>query len=259
MSTSGSAALPKRPCRSAACWARPSTSSSKSQMENLQSGDRFYYLQRLDGLHLFGEMENNSFAAHDHAQHRRDASAVGRVLDARPDPRSRSEPGSSTTWTATALSEATDPVGSGILTPLVVRNDPATAGPDTNYLRYTGGDHVVLGGTEHADTLIAGIGDDTLFGDGGTRQARRWLRQRHHQRRRRRRHHRGHRRRRQHQGRRRQRRRSCRPRPRPGDGQRRPGLHLPGHRHGLGSLRRHRQRLHLRQQERRAHPRQRGQ
>ena len=33
------------------------------QMENLQNGDRFYYLQRLDGLHLFGEMENNSFAA----------------------------------------------------------------------------------------------------------------------------------------------------------------------------------------------------
>ena len=28
----------------------------------LQNGDRFYYLQRLDGLHLFGEMENNSFA-----------------------------------------------------------------------------------------------------------------------------------------------------------------------------------------------------
>ena len=32
------------------------------QMESLQNGDRFYYLQRLDGLHLFGEMENNSFA-----------------------------------------------------------------------------------------------------------------------------------------------------------------------------------------------------
>ena len=32
-------------------------------MESLQNGDRFYYLQRLDGLHLFGEMEDNSFAA----------------------------------------------------------------------------------------------------------------------------------------------------------------------------------------------------
>ena len=33
------------------------------QMEDLQNGDRFYYLQRLDGLHLFGEMEANSFAS----------------------------------------------------------------------------------------------------------------------------------------------------------------------------------------------------
>ena len=32
------------------------------QLEKLQDGDRFYYLQRLDGLHLFSEMENNSFA-----------------------------------------------------------------------------------------------------------------------------------------------------------------------------------------------------
>ncbi len=35
----------------------------ETQMEKLQNGDRFYYLQRLDGLHLFGEMEGNSFAA----------------------------------------------------------------------------------------------------------------------------------------------------------------------------------------------------
>ncbi len=61
------------------------------QMEKLQNGDRFYYLQRLDGLHLFGEMENNSFAVDDHAQHRCDASAVGRVLDAGPHPRGRQD------------------------------------------------------------------------------------------------------------------------------------------------------------------------
>ena len=33
------------------------------QMEKLQNSDRFYYLQRLDGLHLFGEMEANSFSS----------------------------------------------------------------------------------------------------------------------------------------------------------------------------------------------------
>ena len=29
---------------------------------------------------------------------------------------------------------------------------PGDAGPDTNYLRYTGGEHVVLGGTDAATT-----------------------------------------------------------------------------------------------------------
>ena len=50
---------------------------------------------------------------------------------------------------------------------LVIRDNPDTPGPDTNYLRYTGGDHVVLGGTENDDIIIGGVGDDTLWGDGG--------------------------------------------------------------------------------------------
>src|SRR3546814_9546733 len=54
-----------------------------------------------------------------------------------------------------------DPAGGGILTPLVVRNNPGTAGPDANYLRYTGDEHVVLGGTAGNDILIASEGDDT--------------------------------------------------------------------------------------------------
>src|SRR3546814_15278038 len=60
-----------------------------------------------------------------------------------------------------------DPAGGGILTPLVVRNNPGTAGPDANYLRYTGDEHVVLGGTAGNDILLASEGDDTLFGDDG--------------------------------------------------------------------------------------------
>ncbi|SEI20752.1 peroxidase family protein [Tardiphaga sp. OK245] len=136
------------------------------QMENLQSGDRFYYLQRLDGLHLFGEMENNSFAAmimrNTDATHLPSDvfSTPGLILEVNPTRQFNDLNGD-------GILESTDPVGGGILTPLVVRNDPTTPGTDTNYLRYTGGEHVVLGGTELADTLIAGIGDDTLFGDGG--------------------------------------------------------------------------------------------
>ena len=54
-----------------------------------------------------------------------------------------------------------DPVGD------VIRDNPLTAGPDSNYLQYTGDEHVVLGGTDGDDIMIAAIGDDTLYGDGG--------------------------------------------------------------------------------------------
>jgi Ca2+-binding RTX toxin-like protein len=138
----------------------------EGMMEKLQNGDRFYYLQRLDGLHLFGEMENNSFA-----------SMIMRNTDAKHLP--------SDVFSAPSLIlevdqtkqfndldgdgdlESTDPTGGGLLTKVVLRDNPGTAGPDSNYLKYTGGDHVLLGGTEGADILIAGIGDDTIYGDGG--------------------------------------------------------------------------------------------
>ncbi len=35
----------------------------EKQMQNLQNGDRFYYLSRTQGLHFITELENNSFAA----------------------------------------------------------------------------------------------------------------------------------------------------------------------------------------------------
>ncbi|NOV16620.1 hypothetical protein E5S70_11120 [Ensifer adhaerens] len=157
----------------------------ETQMEKLQSGDRFYYLQRLDGLHLFGEMENNSFAAmimrNTDATHLPSDvfSTPGLILEidrtkqynpglgetAGADGIMDDNPGTSVDESADNLGN--DPLGGGILTPLVQRNNPATPGADTNYLKYTGGDHVVLGGTEQNDILIAGIGDDTLYGDGG--------------------------------------------------------------------------------------------
>ncbi len=131
------------------------------QMEKLQNGDRFYYLQRLDGLHLFGEMENNSFAAmimrNTDATHLPSDvfSTPGLILEVDQTKQYNPELGTA------------DPLGTSLLTPLVLRDNPATAGVEANYLRYTGDEHVLLGGTEQADTLIAGIGDDTLFGDGG--------------------------------------------------------------------------------------------
>ncbi|WP_210168345.1 peroxidase family protein, partial [Devosia sp. Root685] len=138
----------------------------ETQMEKLQNGDRFYYLQRLDGLHLFGEMEANSFAAmimrNTDATHLPSDvfSTPGLILEVDQTRQFNDLDGNGTL-------ESIDPVGTGLLTQLVIRNNPATTGLDTNYLRYTGGDHVILGGTNNADMMIAGIGDDTLFGDGG--------------------------------------------------------------------------------------------
>ena len=37
------------------------------------------------------------------------------------------------------------------IAPLVIRDNPETAGPDTNYLHYTGNSPVVLGGTAGND------------------------------------------------------------------------------------------------------------
>ena len=54
-----------------------------------------------------------------------------------------------------------DPVGD------VIRDNPATPGLDTNYLHYTGDQHVVIGGTDANDIIKSSEGDDTLYGDGG--------------------------------------------------------------------------------------------
>ena len=135
------------------------------QMENLQSGDRFYYLSRTQGMNLLNELEANSFAA-----------LVMRNTDLG-DPNASHLPGALFQRVDHILEldmnrqQYADPVGSNpilnALAPLVIRDNPATAGPDSNYLRYTGDAHVVLGGTNGDDILIGGAGDDTLWGDGG--------------------------------------------------------------------------------------------
>jgi len=139
----------------------------ETQLEALQDGDRFYYLSRTAGLDFLTELENNSFAKlvmnNTNVTHLPDAIF------------------STPTWTLevnpanqfTGLGDGhADPTG-GLtingheMAPLVIRDNPHTAGPDTNYLHYTGEDHVVLGGTNGDDIIISGIGDDTLYGDAG--------------------------------------------------------------------------------------------
>jgi Ca2+-binding RTX toxin-like protein len=131
------------------------------QLEKLQDGDRFYYLQRLDGMHFLSEMENNTFAKiislnADAGHLPSDVfSTPGLILEV--DTANQWNPGLGTA----------DPTGGSILTPLVIRNNPSTVGLDTNYLRYTGTDHVLLGGSSFNDILIGSEGDDTFYGDDG--------------------------------------------------------------------------------------------
>ena len=138
----------------------------ETQMEALQDGDRFYYLQRTDGLHFAGELEQNSFASMIMAN--TDATHLPSDVFARPGLVLEVDPlRQFNDLNGDGLLESGDPISSGLLTQLVIRNNPLTAGTDTNYLRYTGGDHIVLGGTDNDDIMIASEGDDTLHGDAG--------------------------------------------------------------------------------------------
>jgi Ca2+-binding RTX toxin-like protein len=140
----------------------------ETQLEALQNGDRFYYLARTAGMHFGTELENNSFAKmvmlNSDVKHLPNAIFTTPTWILEVDPTKQ--------YTGLGPDGRADPTGgitiNGIeVVPLVVRDNPATAGQDTNYLRYTGEDHVVLGGTAGDDIIISGDGDDTLYGDEG--------------------------------------------------------------------------------------------
>ncbi|BAN49789.1 peroxidase family protein [Metapseudomonas resinovorans] len=159
----------------------------ETQLEALQNGDRFYYLARLAGLNFLTEMEQNSFSKMvmentDVTRLPADIfSTPGLILEVDQDLQfnaSVRDPGAdgvfgdnpATVGVDESLDDTpgnADPLGDNPLIPLVIRDNPATPGLDTNYLHYTGDEHVVLGGTAGNDILIASIGDDTIWGDGG--------------------------------------------------------------------------------------------
>ncbi len=133
------------------------------QLEALQNGDRFYYLSRTAGLNFGTELENNSFSdlvmLNTNATH-----LPGDIFSM---PAFTLEVDQNRQYTGLGDDGRDDPTGGTALLPLVIRDDPSTPGQDAHYLRYTGADHVVLGGSNYNDTLIASEGDDTLWGDGG--------------------------------------------------------------------------------------------
>ncbi|TAG31709.1 MAG: calcium-binding protein, partial [Rhodobacterales bacterium] len=150
----------------------------EAQMESLQFGDRFYYLSRTQGQNFLNELEQNSFSkmllantslaqpgadgirgtSDDIITHHIGVDAFAKydfVLEVNKLNQLVDDP--------TGIDPLLEAIGLG----KVVRDDPTTDEVETNYLRFTGGEHVVVGGTADNDTIITDDGDDGIWGDAG--------------------------------------------------------------------------------------------
>ncbi|MCP9908017.1 VCBS domain-containing protein, partial [Cyanobium sp. BA5m-21] len=140
------------------------------QMEKLQDTDRFYYLTRLANLNLTAQLENNKFAEMIHrntpVEH-----LPGNVFKAMDyqlevDQSRQFNQGLGLDDPQGAVN-GLDPFIAAMTGDQKVLRADLDGDLDNDLLQFVGGEHVVLGGTDEADTLIGGDGDDTLWGDAG--------------------------------------------------------------------------------------------
>uniref|UniRef100_Q07SX1 Heme peroxidase n=1 Tax=Rhodopseudomonas palustris (strain BisA53) TaxID=316055 RepID=Q07SX1_RHOP5 len=155
------------------------------QLENLQDGDRFYYLTRTQGQNFLNMLEQNSFAKMimantDLAQPGPDG-IRGTADDIVPrhigvdsfadyDYVLEVDEANQEDYNGAAAGKdphGADPFMEALGLGKVIRDDPGTAGPDANYIRFSGGEHIVVGGTSGNDTIITDFGDDGIWGDDG--------------------------------------------------------------------------------------------
>lgn len=147
------------------------------QMEQLQSGDRFYYLSRTQGLNMLDALESNTFAdivMRNSALSDVYATHISANLFLTPDmileldraiaqrDYNGSDGGRDPAWDDPLL-EAIDPKVTRVDSRVTDGNGHQVGGE----LSFRGGEHVVLGGTEGNDRLTSDLGDDALWGDGG--------------------------------------------------------------------------------------------
>ncbi|MEN9409267.1 MAG: leukotoxin, partial [Pseudomonadota bacterium] len=143
----------------------------EAQMEMLQTNDRFYYLSRSQGQNLLTQLESDSFA--DLIQRNTDGEHLGLSINGAAfqtadwvlefDRAKQWNPGIGNTDPTRAVDILALMNGHDSL---VERRDTDGDG-DTDVLKYLGGEHVVIGGSEEADVIIGGAGDDGLWGHGG--------------------------------------------------------------------------------------------
>ncbi|MDZ7872597.1 MAG: peroxidase family protein [Rhizobium sp.] len=131
------------------------------QLENLQNGDRFYYLSRTQGLNLLNELEANSLA--ELVIRNTDIGTTGYAVPGDifsvPDHVLYVDPLEQAKW-AGPYPVGADPFQNA-LAPMVQRD------PSTNFLQFNSLDHALIQGTNQDDTIISGGGDDTVWGRGG--------------------------------------------------------------------------------------------
>ena len=148
------------------------------QMEHLQNGDRFYYLSRTQGMNFLNQLEPNTFAdlimrntnlGDLHATHL--SAEIMEVPDfvfeldtlVAQEDYNGVDPGMDPTHDDPFL-QAIDPK---VLRINGTIDTDGNGFVDGNVLKFSGGEHVVLGGTEGNDRLFGDKGIDTLWGDGG--------------------------------------------------------------------------------------------
>ena len=147
------------------------------QMQQLQNGDRLYYLSRTQGLNLLTQLEQNTFAdivarnsdlSQEHSTH------LNPLLFVTPDLILELDRQIAQQDYNLNDPDSRDPVFDGIqelLTPKVIRdytNTTTVNGHDFGAeIHFLGGEHVVIGGTEGNDIITSDKGIDGLYGDGG--------------------------------------------------------------------------------------------
>ena len=136
------------------------------QMENLQNGDRFYYLSRVQGLNLLNELENNSLAKM--VLNNTDLGETGYALPGDifsvPDHVLYLDKNQQERF-GYADPTQEDPFLQAV-SPMVKRIDANNDGV-AEYIRVNTNDHLLIQGTNNADTIISGGGDDAVWGRGG--------------------------------------------------------------------------------------------
>jgi hypothetical protein len=147
----------------------------ENQIERLQSGDRFYYLKRTGTIPMLGSLESNTFTSlimrnsdlgmDGHGSMALNAFGIANYIF-------EVDPSNGRQFNAGIGSADPNDAESTELIPFIIRDpDFATTSIEvsdpTRFLQITGGDHYTVGGTSGDDTIIGGIGDDSLWGRAG--------------------------------------------------------------------------------------------